>query len=249
LPAGSLEAESGRLIAAARAGVPAERSNISATVPALSNLTQGASIRLGAKPPTGGLRGKRVAVVYSDATLASIKQFPLDAQAALTASSVPNEQDTGLRSDFIATATAQRFTQSIGAPLLRKGVSVVPANDLSVLAKGQADYVLLVDWRYTWHSNLTEVDYDTMPVCEIAGKKPCEPIYKQSVSLYLIGPGPELLVSMPNNDSLEKTSESNSENDLIKQLDFHFGGSLGFGLFDPTTGSVAIGVSTFADSF
>jgi hypothetical protein len=246
LPAGSLEAESDQMIAAVRAGAPAGPLRVSVSAPALANLTQGASIRVGLSPREIhiDLHGKRVALVYSDATLAAMKQFPLDVQTAVGASSVPSERFASFRRDFIASATVTRFAQAIGAPLLRKGIILVPASDLSVLSKGEADYALLVDWHYTWRSNLTEIDYDAMPVCENSSKDRCDTIYKQSVSLYLIGRGPELLKLHTADDSVTKISESAFEGDLILRLNGHFGDT---GLFNPTRGSLAISVARFAD--
>jgi hypothetical protein len=243
IPAGTLEAESDRIIAAARAGTPTRPLNISITSPALSNLTQGASIRLALKPKHIDLQGKRVALIYSDATLASMKQFPLDVQQALAAPVSQHSQSSDDRQQFIDAATVSRFTQGIGAPLLRKGITAVPANDLSVLSKGLADYVLLVDWRYSWRSDLSDAEFERMPVCEdLTGRgfKKCDFAYRQSLALYLIGPGPVLLAFQPDDTKYVKILESD---DIIHEWFIIFAGVLS----NPTSGVIATTIDVFVD--
>jgi hypothetical protein len=236
IPAAALQAESERLIAVARAGENAGATAFTIKLPALANLTQGEAIRIAPRPHHSkiDLRGKRVALVYSDATLAAMKQFRSDAQTALTAAATSTDFYPKFRADFAGWATPERFMQSIGAPLLRAGATIVPANDLGALARGEADYAFLVDWHYTWRSSMTQAEYEALPVCKDSSDPRCTRIYDESLWFYLIGPGPALLWSDHSNWSDQKLSDAWAHDELMVDLDSFVGR-----LFDPSFGTAS----------
>jgi hypothetical protein len=193
LPAGTLEAESDRLIAAARAGGPSGPSRLMLSSSAFDNLTQGATMRPGTAPHRIDLRGKRVALVFTDATLAAIKRIPADLQTAMAASGMSADPSSYASQMMINNASIDMLLKSLGAPLLRAGAIVSPANDLTSLTNGSADYVMLVDWRYDWHANYTQRDFQRLKVCTQSDQLLCDYAFRENLSLFLIAPGPTIV--------------------------------------------------------
>jgi len=170
LAAGTLEAQSAKVIADALAGktdlkvelVVVAQSSI------LDDLVRGSKIVVapGSKPIS--LKDKNVALVLSSGMVTELERFKRERQAFIAASGGMSGEGAKLRAEFIAASDPQRLLVNIAKVLRKHAKTVQPADDLVGLQKGRFDYALIVDWK-----SLTRFDqlgkFDNFP--RSSGKK------------------------------------------------------------------------------
>jgi hypothetical protein len=186
LDAGSLEAESGRLIAAAQAGQPAAQIQLGTRIAELSDLVRGGSILQVYDNKPLGLAGKRVAIVFSTSTLGEIARYR-KMYASLKAK---GSSDQPSRQDALAFAVPESLMRAITSGVRHRAATVLAAGDLSVLNDGKADYALVVDWRFKGKIDMAKGEYVSTPPCtgpQLEADK-CQMLYQQIFTAYLVSP-------------------------------------------------------------
>ena len=188
--AGVLEEQSDRLIADRRAGRASAPVQVTSTTQAFDDLVAGGRLTpaLGSEPID--LRSKRVAIVLSSRTLKEFDRFRAMRQQLIDATAAAT---TRFRADFVASSDPARVLAAIAAGVRPNVRSMVAADDLSVLAEGKADYVLLVDWRFLGDFAYSEEAYDARPPCRGAGSTSCRPILDEKVSLMIVTPAMKIV--------------------------------------------------------
>ncbi|WP_291209262.1 hypothetical protein [Hyphomonas sp.] len=185
---GSLEAESQRLIAEARAGSFGGPINLQGQAEALTDLVAGASIRLSTDEPVRSIRGKRVAIVLSTRTLDDLQRWTAEREKVIEEMQRyrSNTQFESYFSQFVSNSDPTRLVGAATTSILSAGGIPFAADDLSVLQDGSADYVLIVDWRYSARIPTSVRSLKAMSICAL--EDPCEndEIYDSSVSTYLV---------------------------------------------------------------
>jgi len=148
LPAGSVEAESERLIAAATAGKAglafrpfAVQSN------ALDGLIAGTTIGEGQPVSIASIKGKRIALILSTNTIAELERFSVQRQALIDATAQLAGESLTQRNRFIAATRQEVLLQGIATSLRRWSGEVTAVDDLTELSSGKYDYAFVVDWR------------------------------------------------------------------------------------------------------
>lgn len=197
LPAGALEAESEKLIAAAKAGKAPVAATVTMESRALDDLVPGARIALAPTPGAVSLEGKRVALVLSSRSLDEMERFKRERQALIDQTRSLTGDAAKARARFIEASNPNRLVTNLAKVVGRKAKQVVDAEDLSGL--GQAyDYALVVEW-----ASLTRLDllgkFDSFPVStwedEQAGKAAA--LSGESVGGFLVGPGLKAVKQFP----------------------------------------------------
>lgn len=193
--AADFEAESQRVIAESIAGRPTTVTLQMASA-ALGGLVRGDSLPY--RPVSGalGLRSKPVAIILSDHTIAELARFKASRQALLNRFAAkpvrgkfgPEFEDLLRR--LTNSSDPQQLLTSLSSGMRRGVGSVVPAEDLSVLRTGQADYAVIVDWSFVDRLAMTEAQFDKLPQCSEFGADPnqCPYLFKTSTTIMVVAP-------------------------------------------------------------
>jgi hypothetical protein len=205
LPAGSMETQSEKMIAAAMAGTaPAVATPaLAMESQALNELVRGSKIDF---VPTAGsvaLKDKRIAVVLSSSTEDELERFKREREALIAATRNVSGEAAQHRARFIQMSNPERLMTNIFKMLRTVARDAQEANDLSVLDKGGVDYVLVIDWK-----SLTRFDllgkYDAFPATShqdrMAGKTVV--LAGQSIGGFLIAPGLKAVKQFPGEQSV-----------------------------------------------
>lgn len=194
---GELEAESNRMVtryaAGATKGFPVA---IPAESKPLNDLIDGGHFVwcLGDYQERLDLRSKNVAILLSSraATEGDRLQSDIRKLLASPANKAPSDkkqrsvwewQQNALRS--IVTSMILRSVTNATIPYVK---SLQPADDLSVLQTGAADYALVVDWTYEDNFVMDQKQYLAFPICPLARRlyEKCQSYFSPRLTLYLI---------------------------------------------------------------
>lgn len=150
LDAGSLEAMSEHQIRQARGGAsaqPAPATQITSS--ALTDLVGGMRLTLASTQirPTSALKGKRIAIVLSSATLTELEKFRAQRELLLAATANASGESARARSDFARASDPRRLLDSLSTFLRSRAAAVTAADDLGTLSTGQVDYAVIFDWK------------------------------------------------------------------------------------------------------
>jgi len=162
LAAGSLETESARLVADARAARVSKQVEIVAETQVLDDLVRGSRIAVALNSDPLDLKTKRVAMILSSHSLTELERYRQMRQGLIDAT-LSGARNYPSRDDFIALSDPDLVVAGLASGLTPNVQRVVAADDLSVLADGKADYALIVDWRHTQNFNLSAKDYMALP--------------------------------------------------------------------------------------
>jgi len=187
LAPGTLEAVSERLVADARAGNAAGPVKLDAQATALEDvLKDGKYVRL-MDGQSLNLGTRRVAVVLTGHALAEIDRFRKMRQAFIDQSA--HGKAAPGRAEFINNSDPAKLLGGIAAPLRGNVKNVVPADDLTPLTDGSADYALVVDWSFSGNFALSPKEFEALPLCDDYGPKSrCAVLFAQSAHAWLFDP-------------------------------------------------------------
>ena len=186
LPAGTLERESERIISAKNSGQPLGRTNVAVIVPDFGDIVGGGQLTLALLAKRPDLRNKRLAVVISSRTASELERFARMRQEMIDATSKVKKKFANDREDFISGSDPKRVLAAVVAAIRSGAINVTPADDLSVLANHQADYVLLLDWRFDGDFSITENEYKTLPKCSGKGDANCHLLFSHTYTGWLV---------------------------------------------------------------
>lgn len=187
--AGSLEKESERVIALARAGKPGGPLHLATVVPELGDIFRGGAVSFALSRKKPDLKGKRVAILLSSRALAEIERYTAMRQKLIEVSAHVPKKAREYRDAFIAGSEPSRIVASVVASIKAHGATPVPADDLSVLANGGADYAFIFDWRFFGNFALDAKEYAALPACgddDMWKTESCYQLFRQSESAFLV---------------------------------------------------------------
>ena len=148
LPAGSVEAESERLIADATAGkTDLSFRPLTLQSNALDGLIAGTAIAEGQPVSIASIKGKRIALVLSTNTIAELERFFKQRQALIDATAQLAGESLTQRNRFIDATRQEVLLQGIATSLRRWSGEVTAVDDLTELSSGKYDYAFVLDWR------------------------------------------------------------------------------------------------------
>lgn len=206
LAAGTLEAESERLISAARAGKPAAQIELTLQAPELTDLLRGGRITQAYSKRPLGLADKRVAIILSTNTIGEIARYRKQYMSLADSNSRSNDDS---RKKALASANPDALLTAVAAGVRSKSAKVFPADDLSVLTDGKADYALIVDWRFDGKVDFTKGQFASVPVCGteqyVANK--CPALFRQKFVGYLVSSDLK---------AIRRVNHTGSLNDILK---------------------------------
>ncbi|MCX7041311.1 MAG: hypothetical protein NT117_01190 [Gammaproteobacteria bacterium] len=189
LPAGSVEAESARLIAEAQAGhTDTTFKPMDIQTNLLDGLVAGTHISEGTPLSIGSIKGKRVALVLSSNTLAELERFNRERQALLDASAAFTGEALLERNRFEAVTKQERLLQMMASALRRQAGEVTAVDDLGGLAAGNFDFAYVLDWHSLSHLDLLG-KFKAFPEYEIDQAKGINHVAGQALGGFLISPG------------------------------------------------------------
>jgi len=213
LAAGTLEAESDRIVAEAEAGkTDIAMRQFTVTSDVLDGLIAGMTIRPAENKEPVSLKGKRVALILSSNSIKELERFSKERQSLIDASAhigqagaksaqqksgadAATDALTGIsnaeqreRARFIDASRPELLLQGIADALRRDAGKVVAVDDLTGLSRGEFDYALVVDWR-----SLTRFDllgkFQALPARDGYDSLPASVVAGQSLGGILITPG------------------------------------------------------------
>jgi hypothetical protein len=184
---GALARESERLIAAVRQRVPIGRVRIPVVVAGFDDLLRGGAIVMAPTMETPPLQGKRVAIVLSARAVSELERYSEMRDTLISLSKRVRKSGREHREKFIAGSEPGRVVASVVAAVKNLGATAVPAEDLSAIATGAADYALVFDWRFTGNFALDAKQYAALPSCrDDSDSRTCYQFFRQSFSVWLV---------------------------------------------------------------
>jgi hypothetical protein len=184
--AGELERESARLLAAARAGVPAVPRSLTAVVPAFRDLIAGGGLKVPANETPIVLSSRRVAIVLSARAIAELARFRAMRQSLIDVSAKDQKVQVE-RARFISESDPAQVLAGFTAAIKAHGGAVVPADDLSALQTDSADYAIVVDWHYEGEFALSAKDYKSIDPCpDQIRPRDCRRFFRDAFSFALL---------------------------------------------------------------
>lgn len=184
---GALERESERAIAAAKQGSPIGQFLLPVIVPDFGDILSGGAIVLAPSIENPPLKGKRVAVVLSARAVSELERFSKMRETLINVSARIPKAGRARREEFIAGSNPSRVIASVVAAVKSHAGTAVPAEDLSVLANGAADYVLVFDWRFSGDFALDAKQYAALPACRDASdNSTCYKFFGQAFTGWLV---------------------------------------------------------------
>lgn len=194
LAAGTLEAQSAKVLADAAAGKAIQRTELVVQNRILDELVRGSKIVLAPSSATLGLKDKRVAIVLSSGTISELQRFKRERDALISASSGLTGPAAEQRARFIAASHPDRLLINVAKTLRKYVKTVQAADDLVGLKKGNFDYALILDWKHMTKFDLlgkyasfpvySEKERGVAPTCESLGGFLVSPDLKAVLELH-----------------------------------------------------------------
>lgn len=147
LAAGTLEAQSAKVLAAAAAGKTDLKVALVVQNKALDDLVSGSKIVLAPSTTPLSLKDKRVAIVLSSQSVSELERFRRERQILIDASAGLSGKAATERAKFIQASDPNRLLINIIKLVKKYAKDAQPADDLTGLQKGSFDYALVVDWK------------------------------------------------------------------------------------------------------
>lgn len=147
LAAGTLEAQSAKMLADASAGKTDSKAKVVMESRDLDDLVRGSKIALALSQTPIPLKGKRVALVLSSQTVGELERFKREREALIAASAGLRGEAAAERARFIRASNPDRLLINVLKVVRTHAGQVQPADDLSGLTDGGFDYALVVDWK------------------------------------------------------------------------------------------------------
>ena len=160
LAPGTLEAQSAKVLADAAAGKTVQAPELVVQNRTFDDLVRGSKIVLAPSAAPIPLKDKRVAIILSSRTISELERFKREREALISASSGLTGDAAKYRSEFIAASRPDRPLINLAKIVRKHARTVLPADDLVGLQKGEFDYALIVDWRHMSRFDLLG-KYDT----------------------------------------------------------------------------------------
>jgi hypothetical protein len=198
---GALERESARMIAAAKAGEPVGRTSLPVVVPDFGDIVGGGQLRYSPVAKRLDLRNSRVAVVLSAHSTQELARFAQMRQEMIARKESLQKEGPLYREEFIKWSDPKQVMGSVVTGLKSGIKTVIPANDLSVLTSGQADYALIFDWRFAGDFSLSKKDFKSLPRCRDGKPDQCTVLFNQTYTGWLINSKLEVLGAFESGDS------------------------------------------------
>ena len=183
LAPGALESASERMVAEVRAAKALSPVKLDSRTPALDDIVRdGRFVRLMQLQPLD-LKTRRVAIVLTGHALAELDRFRKMRQSLIDQSARGRLKS---RAAFIENSDPARLLGGLAAPMRTNAKSVVPADDLTPLTDGSADYVLVIDWNYTGNFALSPKEFQAVAACDDYGPdSQCLLLFAQNTHAWL----------------------------------------------------------------
>ena len=148
LPAGELESQSAKLIAAATASKVGIVMRLVLTDPVFEDLLKGGQITLALGSGKPSLKGKRVALILSSSAITEMQRLRRERENLISAGKDLAGSDAEYMRIFAATSDPDRFLAKLVSEIKNYARQVVPVDDLTSIRDGKFDYTLMIDFKF-----------------------------------------------------------------------------------------------------
>lgn len=187
VPAGELERVAEQAVNDARNNRTSS-TKLDLVVPSLADLTKDGRLSFILNAGPIELEKKRISIVLTSRAVSEFERFTKMRQAMIDASA-RGSKVRAERDAFIANSEPRLMLASVAAGLQRYSGPAKAAEDLAVLKDGMADYVFVLDWRFSGNFALGAKEYKELPMCAAgADAASCYEFFRESYSAYLVNP-------------------------------------------------------------